>query len=44
MPNNKTTSVSVSVTLVHNPNVVLLQFMVLISDKKLSKNNLEVNL
>lgn len=29
---------------VHNPNVFLLQFMVLISDKIVSKNNLEVNL
>ncbi|MDX2368934.1 MAG: PIN domain-containing protein [Colwellia sp.] len=44
MPNYKKVSVPASQTLVHNPNIFLLQFMVLISDKKLSKNNLEVNL
>lgn len=37
-------NLSASMTSVHNPAVFLLQFMVLASDKKLSKNNLEVNL
>tara|TARA_R110001583_G_scaffold53736_4_gene165356 strand:+ start:5879 stop:6076 length:198 start_codon:yes stop_codon:yes gene_type:complete len=33
-----------SLTLVHNPTIFLLPFVVLTRDKKLSKNNLEVNL
>ena len=33
-----------SLTLVHNPNIFLLLFMILMSDKKLSNNNPEVNL
>ncbi len=44
MPNDKTISVLTSPSLVHSPNVFLLQLMVLTSDNKLSKNNLEVNL
>lgn len=38
------TASAVVLAFVHNPNVFLLQFMVLISDKIVSKNNLEVNL
>lgn len=33
-----------SLTLVHNPTIFLLSFMVLTHDKTLNKNNLEVNL
>lgn len=33
-----------SLILVHNPTIFFLPFMALSSDKKLSKNNLEVNL
>jgi hypothetical protein len=33
-----------SLILVHNPTISFLPFMALSSDKKLSKNNLEVNL
>ncbi len=42
--NYESVDVPTPLTLVHNPNVFLLQFMVLISDKNLSKNNLEVNI
>ncbi|PCI54115.1 MAG: hypothetical protein COB45_09180 [Gammaproteobacteria bacterium] len=38
------TVLATSLTLVHSPNILPLQFMVLISDKKQSKNNLEVKL
>ena len=44
MPNLKKVSISALLTLVHNPNIFPLQFMALISDKKPSKNTLEVNL
>ena len=33
-----------SLTLVHKPTILLLPFIVLIHDKTLNKNNLEVNL
>lgn len=43
-PNNKIPRVLTSSTLVHKPNIFLLLFIVLISNKALSKNNLEVKL
>lgn len=42
--NYKSVGIPTPLTLVHNLNVFLLQFMVLISDKNLGKNNLEVNI
>ena len=42
--NYKSVGVSIALTLVHNLNFFLLQFMVLISDKNLRKYNLEVNI